>query len=107
MNFGLKCQKNRNGASKHVYCISKLFTKENKKVERKLLKNVNVFTMNESITQFLPWIFAMEKIVSMSQKKTIVTYYGVKRHRNELVDAMSGFGLKTPLRKAIVTKNIF
>ena len=40
-------------------------------------------------------------------KKFFVYYYGIKGHGKGLVDAMSGFGLKTPLRKAIVTENVF
>ena len=43
----------------------------------------------------------------MSLGKTIICYYGVKGHVKGLVDTMSGFGLKTPLRMAIVTENIF
>ena len=34
-------------------------------------------------------------------------YYGEKGHGKGLVDAMSGFGLKTPLRNAIVMENVF
>ena len=43
----------------------------------------------------------------MKHKKTFVYYYGAKGHGKGLVDAMSGFGLKTPLRKAIVTEDVF
>ena len=39
--------------------------------------------------------------------KAFICYYGVKGHAKGLVDAMSGFGLKTPLQRAIVTNNIF
>ena len=49
-------------------------------------------------------VFPLYRNLAMSTKKT---YYGVKGHGKGLVDAMSGFGLKTPLRKAIVTENMF
>ena len=37
--------------------------------------------------------------------KTIIIYYGVNGHGKGLVDAMSGFGVKTPLRRGIITKD--
>ena len=39
--------------------------------------------------------------------KPVIVYYGVKGHGKGLVDAMSGFGVKTPLRRAIVTSDVF
>ena len=43
----------------------------------------------------------------MKYKKTFVYYYGVTGHGKGLVDAMSEFAIKTPLRKSIVTKDVF
>ena len=40
-------------------------------------------------------------------KKTFVYQYGVTGNGKGLVDAMSEFAIKTPLRKAIVTKDVF
>ena len=37
----------------------------------------------------------------------IIIYYGVKAHGKGLVDSMSGFGVKTPLKRAIVTEGFF
>lgn len=39
----------------------------------------------------------------MKHNKTFIHYNGIKYHGKGLVDAMSGFGFKTPLGKAIVT----
>ena len=36
-----------------------------------------------------------------------LVYYGVSGHGKGLVDAMSGFGVKTPMRMAIVTQDFF
>ena len=35
-----------------------------------------------------------------------MVYYGAAGHGKGLVDAMSGFGVKGPLRKAVVTENL-
>ena len=45
----------------------------------------------------LPW----------NTKKTFVYYYGATGHDKCLLDATSGFGLKTTFRKAIVTEDVF
>ena len=52
-------------------------------------------------------VFPLFRRLAMKYKKTFVHYYGVKGHGKGLVDAMSGFGLKTPLKKAIVTHDVF
>ena len=36
----------------------------------------------------------------------IICYFGVSGHGKGLVDAMSGFGVKGPLRKAVVTEDL-
>ena len=41
--------------------------------------------------------------LSKELDKVIILYYGVNGHGRGLVDAMSGFCVKTPLRHAIVT----
>ena len=43
----------------------------------------------------------------MAWKKTVIAYYGVSGHGKGLVDAMSSFGVKQPLRKAIVERDFF
>ena len=43
----------------------------------------------------------------MKTKKKIIVYYGASGHGKGLVDAMSGFGVKGPLRKAVVTEDFF
>ena len=52
-------------------------------------------------------VFPIFHHLAMKHKKTFVYYYDAKGHGKGLVDAMSGFGLKTPLRKAIVTEDVF
>ena len=41
--------------------------------------------------------------MSVEQQKIIIFYYGVTGHGKGLVDAMSGFGVKGPLRRAVLT----
>ena len=50
-------------------------------------------------------VFQSYKWLSKDLGKTIILYYGVNGHGRGLVDAMSGFGLKTPLRREIVTND--
>ena len=40
-------------------------------------------------------------------EKSVIVYYGASGHRKGLVDAMSGFGVKGPLRKAVLTQDFF
>ena len=48
--------------------------------------------------------FPIIRQLAIKQNKTFIHYYGVKGHVKGLIDAMSGFGFKTPLRKGIVTR---
>lgn len=43
----------------------------------------------------------------MKHSKTFIHYYGLKGHKKDLIDVMSGFSLKTPARKAIVTEDVY
>ena len=52
-------------------------------------------------------LFPVYRSISMSHEKTVIRYYGIHGHGKGLVDAMSGFGVKTPLRRSIVTENWF
>ena len=51
--------------------------------------------------------FVFESYLKLSKQidKPIILYYGINGHRKGLVDAMSGFGVKSPLRRAIVTND--
>ena len=51
------------------------------------------------------FVFALLQDHAINLSKMIIYYYGVKGHGKGLVDAMSGFGVKTPLRNAIITKD--
>ena len=50
-------------------------------------------------------VFEFYQRLSQELKKTIILYYGVNGHGRGLVDSMSGFGVKTPLRREIVTND--
>ena len=42
----------------------------------------------------------------MDLGKIVISYYGASGHGKGLVDAMSGFGAKEPIRKAVYRKNL-
>ena len=49
----------------------------------------------------------LENISSWHLKlESQLCYFGVSGHGKGLVDAMSGFGVKSPLRKAVVTEDL-
>ena len=52
-------------------------------------------------------VFPIFRQLAMKHKKTFVYYYGATGHDKCLLVAMSGFGLKTTFRKAIVTEDVF
>ena len=52
-------------------------------------------------------VFFQYSQLSQEINKPIIIYYGIAGHGRGLVDAMSGFGLKTPLRRAIVCENFW
>ena len=54
-------------------------------------------------------LHVFEKYLKLAKEigKPILLYFGVNGHGRGLVDAMSGFGLKTPLRAAIVTDDFY
>ena len=59
-------------------------------------------------TQFkCKWVFRFYRQLAKDLGKIIILYYGAAGHGKGLVDAMSGFGLKDPLRKAIIRENFF
>ena len=49
------------------------------------------------------WVFRYWLTVSVEQQKIIIFYYGVTGHGKGLVDAMSDFGMKGHLRRAVLT----
>ena len=50
-------------------------------------------------------VFEDYRTLSKELNKTLIVYYGVNGHGRRLVDALSGFGVKSPLRRDIVTDN--
>ena len=63
-------------------------------------KSDNCSTQCKSKYVFNFWSSLAKKLY-----KTTIVYYGVSGHGKGLVDAMSGFGVKGPIRRAVVTKN--
>ena len=53
------------------------------------------------------FVFANWRALAKKYNKTIILYYGVSGHGKGLVDSMSSFGVKGPLRKSIMTENFF
>ena len=53
------------------------------------------------------YVFKEYSNLSKELNKTIILYYGVNGHGRGLVDAMSGFGVKAPLRRKIVTDDYY
>ena len=43
---------------------------------------------------------------SKEKNKTIIVYYGAAGHGKGLVDAMSAFGVKTPLKRAVIEQDL-
>ena len=52
------------------------------------------------------FLFAFYKNLAKQLDKPVIAYYGVCGHGKGLVDAMSAFGVKTPLRRAVVTDDL-
>ena len=50
-------------------------------------------------------VFQFYRNLSKELGKTIILYYGVNGHGRGLVDAMSGFGVNTPLKREIITND--
>ena len=52
-------------------------------------------------------VFPKWRRLSCAYQKLFITYYGVSGHSKGLADFMSGFGVKEPLRKAIIQEDFF
>ena len=53
------------------------------------------------------FVFANWRALAKKYSKTILLYYGISGHGKGLVDSMSSFGVKGPLRKSIITPKKF
>ena len=51
------------------------------------------------------YVFSMWQLFATTTKKLVIAYYGASGHGKGLVDAMSGFGVKGPLKRAVILKN--
>ena len=50
-------------------------------------------------------VFGFWQKLAKDSQKTIIIYYGVAGHGKGLVNAPSGFGVKDPIRKAIILED--
>ena len=51
------------------------------------------------------WVFKQWQSIAVSKERTVMMYFVRAGHVKGLVDAMSGFGVKGPLWKAVVTES--
>lgn len=66
------------------------------------------FKSDNCSTQYCSrYLFGFYRSLSMKMNKPILYYYGVNGHGRGLVDAMSGFGVKSIIRRAIVTEDFW
>ena len=68
---------------------------------------IRIKTENCKVQYKCRYVFAAYSKLSKDINLPIIAYYGVPGHGRGLVDAMSGFGLKDPLRRAIITDDFF
>ena len=52
------------------------------------------------------YVFKRWQILAKETSKTVIVYYGVSGHGKGLVDAMSGFEVKGPLQRKVITSNL-
>ena len=64
------------------------------------LKSDNCSTQYKSKYVFKQW-----QLLAQKSEKIVLVYYGVSGHGKGLVDAMSAFGVKGPLQRAVVTSD--
>ena len=51
------------------------------------------------------WVFAMLRKLAISYNKMIIWYYGVDNHGKGMLDGMSSFGVKQPMRNEIIKRD--
>ena len=60
------------------------------------------FKSDNCFTQYkCKWIFHQYQFIAIQNETKVILYYGDSGHDKGLVDAMSSFGLKGPLRKVL------
>ena len=65
------------------------------------------FKSDNCSTQYkCKWVFKQWQSIAVRKGKRVIVYYGASGHGKGLVDAMSGFGVKGPLRKAVITSDL-
>ena len=66
--------------------------------------DLKVITVHHSIVTNIFFFYSQ---LSSKLDKTIIVYYSINGHGKGPVDAMSGFGVKSVVRRAIVTHDFF
>ena len=70
--------------------------------------SISRFKSDNCATQYkCKWIFRFWSTFALNKKTKVTVYYGVSGHGKRLVDAMSAFRVKSPLLRAVVSKNFF
>ena len=68
--------------------------------------NIIRFRFDNCSTQYKSkYVFKAWQTVASETGKTLITFYGTSGHGKGLVDAMSSFGVKAPIRKAVLTED--
>ena len=80
--------------------LKSAFSKEDNRIIRFKSDNCSVQYKSKKVFSF--W-----KNLAIAHDKICIVYYGVPGHGKGTVDAMSGFGVKDPIRKAIIQHDLF
>ena len=70
-----------------------------------LIRTIRLKSDNCSTQYKCKYIFGKYKELAMDTGVLVIAYYGASGHGKGLVDAMSGFGVKGPIRKAVITED--
>ena len=80
--------------------LKSAFSKEDNRIIRFKSDNCSVQYKSKKVFSF--W-----KNLDIAHDKICIVYYGVSGHGKGTVDAMSGFGVKDPIRKAFIQHDLF
>ena len=88
---------------KHNFAFTSLVVEQ--LVEQNSCEIICIKSANCSTQYKCRWVFGMWQLLATIIGKIIITYYGASGHGKGLVDAMSGFGVKGPLKKAVINND--
>ena len=90
---------------KHDHAFTSAVVRHLNEIETEQSSIIRVKSDNCSVQYKSKKVFRFWRMFAQETHKTIIVYYGVSGHGKGLVDAMSAFGVKTPLRRAVVTED--